>query len=76
MKYLNGGQFQPSATWIAEWEYANAAAKLDEGILTWSEARWDEWETMHDGVVWFDTAGCLDGGFIGMVNKANGGWTQ
>ena len=76
MKYLNGGHFQPSATWIADWEYANAAAKLDEGILTWSEARWDEWETMHDGVVWFDTAGCLDGGFIGMVNKANGGWTQ
>ena len=25
---------------------------------------------MHDGVIWFDTAGCLDGGFIGQVNDA------
>ena len=25
---------------------------------------------MHDNVIWFDTAGCLDGGFIGQVNDA------
>ena len=44
-------------------------AKHNERILTWSEARWNEWETMHDNVLWFDTAGCLDGGFIGEVNS-------
>ena len=42
---------------------------MEEKTLTWSEARWEEWETMHDGVMWFDTAGCLDGGFIGQVNE-------
>ena len=75
MAYLDADLFQPSATWLADWEYANAAAQLNEGILTWSEARWEEWETMHDNVLWFDTAGCLDGGFIGYVNKHTGGWT-
>ena len=75
MKHLRSGFFQPSSLWLSEWDYANAAAQLNEGVLTWSEARWDEWETMHDGVVWFDTAACLDFGFIGDVNKASGGWS-
>ena len=30
---------------------------------------------MHDNVVFFDTAACLDYGFIGDVNKASGGWS-
>ena len=46
---------------------------MEEKTLTWGEARWDEWETMHDGVMWFDTAGCLDGGFIGQVNAPGAG---
>ena len=76
MAYLKSQMFQPSSTWINEWNYANSAAQQKEKILTWSEARWDEWETMHDGVVWFDTAGCLDGGFIGDINAATGGWND
>ena len=31
---------------------------------------------MHDNVLWFDTAGCLDGGFIGNVNKHTGGYSD
>lgn len=75
MSKLESIMFQPSSTWNAEWNYAQSAAQLDELVLVWSEAKWHEWETMHDGVVWFDTAGCLDGGFIGEVNKASWGWS-
>jgi hypothetical protein len=38
------------------------------------------WEKMHDGVVWFDTAACWEGSFIGKANEAvysstrAGGW--
>ena len=38
-------------------------------ILTWSEARYQEWDTMHDMTIWFDTGACMQGGFIGDVNK-------
>ena len=38
--------------------------------LTLSSKRYDEWNTMHDGVIWFDTAGCLSGAKIGEVNAA------
>lgn len=27
--------------------------------IEWSNKRYNEWETMHDGTIWFDTAGCL-----------------
>ena len=37
---------------------------------TWSGKRYDEWATMHDGTIWFDTAGCLNGAKIGEVNAA------
>ena len=37
---------------------------------TWSGKRYDEWATMHDGTIWFDTAGCLTGSKIGEVNAA------
>jgi len=30
--------------------------------------RYDNWEQMHDGVWWFDTAACWKGGFIGDIN--------
>ena len=74
MTHLKSAMFQPSRTWLDEWDYANSAARQNEKILTWSEARWEEWETMHDNVVWFDTAGCLDFDFIGDINKASGGY--
>jgi len=38
-------------------------------ILSYDEARWSEWETMHDGTIWFDTGACMQGKFIGDVNK-------
>ena len=37
-------------------------------ILSYDEARWSEWETMHDGTIWFDTGACMQGPFIGDVN--------
>ena len=37
--------------------------------LAWDEARWSEWETMHDGTIWFDTGACMQGPFIGDVNN-------
>ena len=68
LRTLDSTYFQPSSSWIDAWEAKHYAENYEEKTLTWSEARWDEWETMHDGVIWFDTAGCLDGGFIGQVN--------
>jgi len=38
-------------------------------ILSYDEARWSEWETMHDNTIWFDTGACMQGKFIGDVNK-------
>ena len=32
------------------------------------EDKYDDWEQMHKGVTWFDTAGCWKGPFIGEVN--------
>ena len=45
-------------------------AKTDAAYLSWSSKKYDQWETMHDGVLWFDTAGCLSGSKIGDVNAA------
>lgn len=70
---LEHNYFQPSDQWLQDWGEAMTIAKHRERILAWSEAQWSEWETMHENVVWFDTAGCLDGGFIGEVNKHKGG---
>ena len=67
--FLQHNYFQASQTWLDDWNDATSIAKHKERILTWSEARWNEWETMHDNVLWFDTAGCLTGGFIGEVNQ-------
>ena len=38
--------------------------------IEWSSKRYEEWETMHDGTIWFDTAGCLNANKIGEVNAA------
>lgn len=38
--------------------------------IEWSSKQYEEWNTMHDGTIWFDTAGCLKGQKIGEVNSA------
>lgn len=43
----------------------------DAAIIDWSAKRYSNWETMHDGVIWFDTAGCLNGRKIGDVNAVS-----
>ena len=37
-------------------------------MLQWRRDRYEDWEKMHSKIQWFDTAACLDGGHIGMVN--------
>lgn len=46
-------------------------AKKDNAIVSYDAMRYEQWEKMHDNVIWFDTAGCIskDDGWIGYVNK-------
>jgi hypothetical protein len=32
---------------------------VNDGIFTRDKNRYNEWEKMHDGVIWFDTAACV-----------------
>jgi hypothetical protein len=69
---LDGHYFKPTKQWKDDWRIYYSANQVDRRALEWGQARWDEWATMHDNVIWFDTAACLDGGFIGQVNKQTG----
>jgi hypothetical protein len=53
--------------YFAEWH--DAAGAVDDGIINKRDKRrYDEWEKMHDGVIWYDTAACLQGSYIGKIN--------
>lgn len=69
--------------WLAE---ENARIQ-DSGRLTYDADRYNEWFTMHDNTIWFDTSACLHGNkFIGDINKmdvvpqnydmTNGAWKR
>lgn len=45
------------------------AKQARQDVIARDAERYDEWEQMHDGVVWFDTAACWKGGFIGDINS-------
>ena len=51
-----------------EVQTADRDSRLGANRISWSQKRYDNWNTMHDGTIWFDTAGCLAGAKIGDVN--------
>lgn len=50
------------------WHDANG--KITGGIITRDATSYDQWEKMHDGVIWYDTAACLTGNYIGKINES------
>ena len=50
--------------WNDYWDgyYANNPIERDA-------QKYSDWEDMHKDVMWFDTAGCWEGAFIGAVNS-------
>lgn len=48
----------------------DAGGKITSGIITRDATSYDQWEKMHDGVIWYDTAACLTGNFIGQINES------
>lgn len=40
----------------------------DDYVLTDNAARYEKWEKTRD-VIWYDTAGCLTGAFVGQANS-------
>ena len=51
-----------------EVQTADRDSRLGANRISWSQKQYDNWNTMHDGTIWFDTAGCLAGAKIGDVN--------
>ena len=55
-------------------------------IISYDAKRYKNWEKMHDGVKWFDTAACWQASQVGLANAAqfsgiwpsgvNGWWTN
>lgn len=59
------------------WADADAEARKDGNIISYDSKRYDNWEKMHDGVIWFDTKACWEGSYIGKANEAvySGSWS-
>lgn len=55
--------------WDESYEDGIKEKAAGTGWLQYRRDRYEDWERMHKNVLWFDTAACLDGGFIGGVNK-------
>ena len=71
----NGNVFDGSQYWTQtlRFDHATVEAQIEAAsgfaILQWRADRYADWEKMHQNVLWFDTAACLDGGHIGKVNQ-------
>jgi len=70
--YDNSGYYTQKTKFYSEWSDAfnskwAANAKLNP--IERDAKKYKEWETMHDSVLWFDTAACMAGPFIGDTNS-------
>lgn len=50
---------------------ADADAVKDANRISYDAKKYEEWETMHDGTIYFDTAACEAGKMIGDANKVS-----
>ena len=50
--------------WNQYWDEHYAKDPIQE-----DEDKWNNWAEMHEDVLWFDTAACWAGPFIGQVNS-------
>lgn len=44
------------------------AVKYQTDPVGFSKDLYEEWRIMHEGTIWYDTAGCLSGGMVGQAN--------
>jgi len=69
--YDNSGYYTQSRKFYDDYmtEYNNYwAEEAAKDPIARDADKWSNWSEMHDGVMWFDTAACFKGKFIGDVN--------
>ena len=71
----NSGKFTQTQRYDSYKAWVDNAAAQSTGAnrIAWDAAQYEDWEKMHDGAIWFDTAGCkmLTGPHIGQANTVN-----
>ena len=68
----NSGYYTQSRKFYNEWKdfYNEAwASYYAKDPIARDADKYNQWEEMHDGVQWFDTAACWKGSFIGNANS-------
>ena len=70
-QYDNSGKFTQKQRYneYKAWKDADAAAQVGALKIAYDAKQYDDWEKMHDGAIWFDTAACAVGDHIGNANK-------
>lgn len=54
---------------FADWNSEYTRRIQDSGHLTVDAEKYNQWFTMHDNTIWFDTSACFRGSFFGDINK-------
>lgn len=53
----------------SEWQYAvDDAEKRLTQRLAYNQEKYDDWNDWNDGMIWFDTAPCMSGPWVGDAN--------